>query len=58
MDETAIFYEYKPLKVIANKGDKQVNVWTGNQDLKKLTLVLTINYDGKFLEHGVILQRT
>ena len=57
MDETPLFYEYLPKKVIEEKGKKDVKTWKAGLDKKRSTLVLAVTQTGLLLEPSLILPR-
>ena len=57
MDETPLFYEYLPTKVVDIKGSKNISTWKGGLEKKKATLILGVTATGSLLKPSLILAR-
>jgi len=57
MDETPLYYEYLPKKVVEVKGKKDVATWKGELNKKRCTLNLAITSSGIILKPSLILPR-
>lgn len=49
MDETPLFYEYLPEKVVDTKGAKNIATWKADQDKKRGTLILAVSASSEIL---------
>ena len=48
MDETPLFYEYLPLKVVEEKGKKNVATWKAGLEKKRCTVILAVTASGNY----------
>ncbi len=58
MDKTAIFFDCKPKNTVNMKGDKTVSIRVGAAEGKRLTLCVSVGFDGTMLLLFVIFEAT
>jgi len=56
-DETPMFWEYLPRKIVYSRGTKEVPSWKTSYNHKRTTLLLACNLQGDMLRPTIVLKR-
>ena len=49
MDETQMYFDMVPKRIVTSKGSKEVRIQSSGAEKKKLTVALTCTGDGKMI---------